>query len=166
MALTDRKVTGAGFQLIIASGSVSAKAKAAIMKGLAGVAKQYKAQVIKNISLDDHTLEELRKLGHPYAAKGGSGLHGTDALVHQQTRKLKQSIRASEPEELTSRRFSVFVTSDVPYMPYLLHGTSRMRARPFHEKSFNEIKDKFWDPVLDELKKVEHRIVADVRHLK
>jgi hypothetical protein len=161
---TDRKVNGAGFQLIIASGSVSAKVRQAILDGLVEVGKQYKAQVLKNISLDDHTLAELRKLGHPYStAFKGDGLHGDDALVHVQTGRLKKSIRLSPPEETTTRRFSVYVTSNVPYMPFLLYGTSTMRARPFHQKSFDEIKDKFWKPVLDKVSKVEHRIATDIR---
>lgn len=166
MALSDRTVTGAGFQLVIASGSVSAKARTAILKGLSQVAKNYKEQVIKNISLDDHTLEELRKLGYPYASGKAGSLHGTDSMVHTQSGELKRSIQSAPPEETTSRRFSVFVTSNVPYMPFLLYGTSTMRARPFHEKAYEEIKDKFWAPVLDELSKVEHRIVSDISHLK
>lgn len=162
--LADRKVTGAGFQLTIASGSVSAKVRAAILVGLKGVAEQYYSQVIKNLSLDDHTLEELRKLGHPYSVtKGVDSLH-PDAMIHEQTGNLKRSIRIQPPEETTSRRFSVFVTSNSPYLPFLLYGTSTMRARPFHIRSYESIKARFWKPVTDELSKVDHRIVP-VRHL-
>lgn len=155
----DRKVTGAGFQLIIASGSVSEKAKAAIMEGLRDVAKNYKKQIDQVISLDDHTLAELRSLGYPYSTDKPKGsLHGDDRLVHEQTGKLRESIKVSTPEETTSRRFSVFVTSTAEHMKYLIYGTSRMRPRRFHELAYDKIKDKFWDPVIKNLKKVEHRI--------
>lgn len=163
--LVDRKVTGAGFQLIIASGSVSAKIRAAVLEGLQQVAKQYHAQVLRNISLDDHTLEELRKLGHPYSTSlPVDSFHGSDALVHEQSGKLKRTIRVWPPEETTSRRFSVYITSSAPYLPFLLYGTSTMRARPFHQKAYEDIKDRFWQPVLSQLSKVEHRI-APVTHL-
>jgi hypothetical protein len=163
--LSDRTETGAGFQLTIRSGSVSAKVEKAVIAGLRNVARQYAEEVDKAISLDDHTLQELRTLGYPYAVAGsGTGLHGTDSLVHEQTGKLRQSIKQWPPEETTSRRFTVYVTSDVPYLPFLLYGTATMRPRPFHVWAYEHIKDKFWQPVLDELAKVEHK-VSPVLHL-
>lgn len=155
----DRKVTGAGFQLIIASGSITKKAEAAILLGLREISQEYKKQIDKAISLDDHTLAELRALGYPYSTDKAKGsLHGDDRLVHEQTGKLRSSIKVSPPAASTSRRFSVFITSSVEYMKYLIFGTSRMRPRRFHELAFEKMKDRFWDPVLKNLKKVEHRI--------
>lgn len=156
---TDRTVTGAGFKLVIASGSVSKKAQAAILDGLKDVAKNYKEQIDKVISLDDHTLEELRALGHPYSTSLPAGnLHGDDRLVHDQTGKLRSSIKVTAPQATTTRTFSVFVSSTSEHMKYLIFGTSRMRPRRFHEIAYDKIKDRFWNPVLDKLKKVEHRI--------
>lgn len=160
----DRTVTGAGFQLIIASGSVSKKVEEAIMKGLKTISAEYKRQIDKTISLDDHTLEELRSLGHPYSAGLPPGnLHGDDRLVHEQTGELRKSIKVSPVEETTSRRFSVYISSDAPHMPFLIFGTSKMRPRRFHELAYERMKDKFWEPVLSQLKKVEHRIQISER---
>jgi len=154
----DRKVTGVGFQLIIASGSVSEKVKAAIMSGLKTVSKEYAKQIDKVISLDDHSLEELRALGHPYAVGKPTGtLHGDDRLVHEQTGELRDSIKVSAVEE-TGRKFSVYIRSNSEHMPWLIFGTSKMRPRRFHELAYEKIKDRFWDPVLDLLKKVQHRV--------
>lgn len=155
----DRTVNGAGFKLIIASGSLTAKAQAAILEGLKTVSANYKEQIDKVISLDDHTLAELRALGYPYSTdKSEGGIHGDDRLVHEQTGKLRSSIKVSPPEATTSRTFSVFVTSTAEHMKYLIFGTSRMRPRRFHELAYERIKDRFWQPVLDNLSKVEHRI--------
>jgi len=164
MAAADKTVTQAGFQLIISSGSLSRKVREAVLLGLKEVAEEYKKRVIANISLDDHTLKELRKLGHPYAVGKPEGtLHGDDRLVHVQEGKLKRSIRANPVEETTSRRFSVFVSSADPKLPYLIYGTTVMRPRRFHEKAYQEIKERFWKPVLEKLAKVEHRMAATAR---
>jgi len=157
----NRKVQGAGFQLIIRTGSVTEAVQKAVMKGLTDVGKQYKERVMKNISLDDHTLQELREMGHPYRVTGPKdALHGDDRLVHEQSGKLKSSIRLQPVEQTTSRKFTVYITSNAPEMPFLIYGTSRMRPRRFHEKSYEDIKDRFWKPLLSELKKVNVRIAG------
>jgi hypothetical protein len=162
----DRKVAGAGFQLIISSGRLSKAMESAVISGLADVAIQYKKQVIKNISLDDHTLEELRALGHPYSTlKPADTMHGDDRLVHEQTGALKRSIEVGAVEETTSRRFSVFATSNAPHMPWLIAGTSRMRARRFHEKAYEDIKDKFWKPLLEKLGKIDYRTQVTTKNI-
>ena len=155
----DRTVTGAGFQLVIRSGSLSRSVEASVRSGLEEVADQYKRELVKTISLKDHTLAQLREMGYPYSTKESVGnVHGDDRLVHQQTGELKNSIVVTPVEETTSRRFSVFATSDSPHMPFLIYGTSRMRPRKFHERALENIKDKFWRPVLKKLKNVEYAI--------
>lgn len=156
--LADRTVTKAGFQLIIRSGSVSAKVRTAVMEGLAEIAKNYKKQVDKNISLDDHTLQELRVMGHPYAVSKPENVPHDDRMVHEQEGTLRKSIKAHPPEETTSRRFTVYVTSDAPEAMWLIYGTARMRPRRFHEKAFNEIKNTYWEPVTERLKKLNYRM--------
>jgi hypothetical protein len=159
MTLTDREIHGVGFKLIIRSGSVSKEIQKAIKEGLKEVGEQYAAQIDKNISLSDHTLEDLRHLGYPYSTdKPENSVHGDDALLHEQTGKLRQSIRLQPVEQESSRVFSVYITSSDPILPYLIYGTTRMRPRRFHEKSYNDIKDKFWKPVIDKLKGVKYRI--------
>jgi hypothetical protein len=156
---TDKRIVGAGFQITVASGTVVKKLQEAILEGLKEVGKNYKAAVIKNISLDDHTLEELRLMGHPYSVdKPADTIHGDDRLVHEQTGEFKRSIKVSEPEATSSRRFSIFARSDSPKMKWLIFGTSRMRPRRFHEKAYEDIKPKLWKPVEDLLRKLNYRM--------
>jgi HK97 gp10 family phage protein len=155
---SDRTVIRPGFKLTIASGSVTKKVQAAITEGLLKVARNYKTQIIKNISLDEHTLDELRELGFPYSKKHPESSLHDDRMVHEQTGRLKAGISEGKVEQTSSRRWSIFITSNAPYTPYLIFGTSKMRPRRFHEKAYEEIKDKFWDPVIAELGKVQHRI--------
>ena len=156
----DRKVQGAGFQLIISSGSVSEKVREAVMNGLEDVTNNYKKQIIKNISLTDHDLKDLRELGYPYSVNKAPDSPHDDRQVHIQTGRLRSGIRSEPPQEVTRSRFQVFVTSSAPETAYLLYGTSKMRPRRFHQKAFEEIQNRFWDPILARLKKVEHRIAA------
>lgn len=159
MAKVDRTISKAGYQLIIASGSVQKKVKSALTSGLSATGKDFLKQVKKNISLDDHTLAKLRRLGHPYAVDtGASPVHEDDRLVHIQEGDLKRSIKLSSVQEESSRRFGVYVTSDDEAMPYLIFGTVKMRPRRFHEKSYEEIRGTLWNPIKDRLAKLVHRI--------
>lgn len=156
--LSDRTVTKAGFQLVIRSGSVTKKIQQAVLEGLEEVAKNYKKQVDKNISLDDHTLQELARMGHPYAVGKPENTPHDDRMVHEQTGRLRNSIKIHPVEETTSRRFTVYISSDAPEAMYLIYGTIRMRPRRFHEKAFNEIKSEYWKPITERLKKVNYRM--------
>ena len=156
--LRDREVRRPGFQMIVRSGSVQRKVTKAIKVGLEDVGELYLKAAKKNISLDDHTLEELRKLGHPYSVDGGAKpVHADDALVHEQSGKLKKSLKVTEVSE-SNRRWGVYLTSSVEYMKYLIFGTKTMRPRRFHEKSYKDIKDKVWKPLKEELGKIHYRI--------
>ena len=159
--LSDRKVVGAGFQLIIRSGSVTAAVQKAVKTGLKQIGEEYLKQVKKNISLEDHTLQELRQMGHPYRVGGPVNmLHGDDAILHKQSGDLLKSIKLQPVEQTTSRKWTVYITSDDPMIEGILYGTPTMRPRPFHQKSYNDIKHKYWNPLLAELKKVNVRVAG------
>jgi hypothetical protein len=164
MALQDRDITKAGYKLIIRSGSVGQKVQDAIVKGLKVSAEEYLKRVKKVISLDDHTLEELRRLGYPYARRGDvKKVHPDDRDVHIQTGKLRKSIRLGPVSQETTRKSAVYIMSDASYMPYLLHGTDKMRPRRFHEKAYEEIRGSAWNPLVNLLKGIRHRITTFVR---
>jgi hypothetical protein len=82
---------------------------------------------LKNISLDDHTLEDLRRLGHPYAKRLGidSGPH-PDYMVHEQGGGL---IAGSTIQECTPGDLRATITETAPEYVYLRYGTSTMRMR-------------------------------------
>lgn len=95
-------------------------------------------KMVENASLTDHTLKDLAKLGHPYSLRNTANPHDPPYLVHEQTGNLKSSIeRTSSPKGF---RVSIGVDEDkVPYLPYLILGTSKMIARDFITESFNEV---------------------------
>src|SRR5208337_3026775 len=111
---TDRKVQGAGFQLVISSGSVSKKVQAEIMAGLEEITEEYKKRVKQNISLTDHDLKGLRELGYPYSTRRAEDSLHDDRMFHIQSKRLKDGIKSNPPEQITSRRFQIFVTSSAP----------------------------------------------------
>ena len=155
----NRRIKGVGFQLIIRSGSVTEAVQKAIVEGLEDVGKQYKNQVKKTIGLQDHSLEDLRKMGHPYRVGGPEdSVHGDDRIVHRQSGTLYNSIKLQPVSQETSRRFTVYVSSDHPMLQGIIYGTPTMRPRRFHEKAYEDIKDKYWSPLMDALKKVNLRI--------
>lgn len=158
MTVSDRTVTKAGFRLVIKSGTVSKQVRDQVVAGLTEVSKVYKQQVDKNLSLDDHTPADLRKLDYPYAVGKPENIPHDDRMVHEQTGRLRRSIRLTPPEEVTSRKFTAFVTTTDPAAAFLIYGTSRMRPRRFHEKAFEDIKDKFWEPLIKRLKGINTRI--------
>lgn len=155
---TDRIVTRPGFTLIIKTGTLSAKLKEQVLQGMKEVSDQYMKEVDKTLSLDDHSLQELRRLGHPYGTGKPENQPHDDRYIHEQTGKLRKSIKATDPREVSSRKISVTVTSDDPVVPFLIYGTSKMRPRRFHEMAFENIKDKYWKPIFDRLKKFNYRI--------
>ena len=156
--LKDQDIQKAGYRLIIRTGTVSEKVRQAILRGLKQGGELYYRAVLKNISLTDHTLIELRRLGHPYAVESpGAPAHPDDRMVHEQTGALKASIRVGTVQE-TSRRFSLFILSDSPVMGYLIHGTSRMRPRRFHEKAYEDVRRALWRPLQASLREVRNRI--------
>lgn len=156
---SDKVVTGAGFKLIIRSGTVSKVIQKAAIEGLNEVAKQYFQSVIKNISLEDHTLEDLRNMGYPYRVDGPKDMiHGDDRMVHIQSGKLKDSIKLEPVSQDTSRKFTIHISSTDPIMPYLIYGTSKMRPRNFPQKAYEDIKDKYWKPLIKALSGINFRI--------
>lgn len=160
----DRTTKYAGFSLIIRSGTVSEKIKTAVVEGLVDIGEKYLVKVKTTIGLEDHTLAELRKLGHPYRVGAApNSIHGDDRMVHVQSGKLRDTIRVQPVEETTSRKFSVYVSSTAPEMAFLIYGTSKMRPRRFHEKAYESIKSVYWNPVLDRVGKINYRIATSSR---
>jgi hypothetical protein len=158
----DRTVKGPGYQLIIATGSVSKKVEQAILDGLAKAGDIYLEEVDKVTDLTDHDLNELRKLGHPYAveaeARGVPPVHKDDRLLHEQSGYLKLSMGLNAIKQ-TARRFSQVITSRAPYLAWLIAGTQTMRPRRFHELAYLRGRTKIWAPLKQALKGVRHRIV-------
>ncbi len=98
-------------------------------------------RVIKrNMSLTDHSLEELREMDHPYATRHGSiQIHrsGTKSLanpefrVHTHSGKLLRSLKTFQHFNSTGpKRFSIMSDKGVAdYAEYVLGGTQKMFGR-------------------------------------
>ena len=81
---------------------------------------------IREISLNDHTLEDLRNLGHPYSTR-----FGKDSFVHPDEQVHAQSgdLRAMSKIELHPSAMAVRLTNNSREYIYLRFGTSIMRMR-------------------------------------
>jgi HK97 gp10 family phage protein len=102
-------------------------------------------EVKKNASLTDHTLDQLAKLGHPYAIRG-SGLHGEK--VHTQSGDLLDAI------ELDTKGKTITVSVNekkAPYAKYVVEGTKFMVPRNFITLSFNTIKSRITSTIFTAL---------------
>jgi len=93
----------------------------------------------------DHTLKELADMGHPYSNRytADSGPHPDD-IVHSQSGTLLANIEKNQ--NLNTVRASVEVgvsKSNVPYIGYLINGTSKQRPRNFIGAAFREHLDEF-----------------------
>lgn len=158
--MPDREITGSGFRIIFRSGTVSKIVAEAVLKGLDDAASRYYAALLKNISLTDHDLQELRELGYPYAKNtDAEPVHEDDRLVHMQSGDLISGIKVTDAAAESNRTYSVHITSDSPYTEYLLNGTSKMRPRRFDEKAFEDVgKEKVFDQLIARLQGLKYRI--------
>lgn len=83
---------------------------------------------VKQISLSDHTLEELALLGHPYSTRYATDSFAhPDEQVHIQSGNLLEGSRIERKD--TAGVVSVQLVNDAPEYVDLRFGTSRMRIR-------------------------------------
>ena len=113
-------------------------------------------KVTENMSLVDHDLADLRRLGHPYRI-GGEGLHEPGYQVHNQSGRLLASKRSgiikasisgassirgyATKGDLSATAWCGVYERSAFYAPYIIYGTSKMIPRDFLTGSLNEIKD-------------------------
>lgn len=109
-------------------------------KAVRKTANLLREKMVENASLTDHSLDELEKLGHPYAVRSPQGLHNPDFQLHMQSGKLSDNI---EMAEVSDKEYFVGVDeAKVPYIRHVLRGTQFMIARDFITGSLNEIRKK------------------------
>lgn len=108
-------------------------------------------KVTQNISLTDHSLEDLRWLGHPYARRNPQDLHTPNYQVHKQSGKLLSSKESGvERASITGGQLkaAAFVKLDegkAQHALFVVLGTSKMIPRPVLEGSRNEVLPKAMD---------------------
>jgi hypothetical protein len=140
-----------------------------VNKSMVHVSKILDAEVTMNINLaDEHTPQELRRLGHPYRI-GGPGLHHpTPWKVHMQSGQLFMSKKNGIEEadisggNLRTRAWAGVDENLAPYALCLIFGTSKMIPRDFLTPALNEAKQ----PALEYLKRNLRDFVFNFRTLE
>jgi len=105
-------------------------------------------EVTKNMSLTDHTIDDLRALGHPYSEKrwgstGMAGFHDPYWQVHKQSGRLLRSKDSGvigpsvAAGELTVKGYVRLNEVDVEYANAIIWGNGRMIPRDFLSGSVN-----------------------------
>lgn len=100
--------------------------------------KHLQGQAVDMASLTCHDLQDLADLGHPYAQRYGVDSFDTpDEMVHFQSGKLFENIERHV--DIDNNRLIVACgvkEEKVPYIKWLIDGTSKMRARDFLGHAF------------------------------
>jgi hypothetical protein len=78
----------------------------------------------------DHDLEDLRRMGHPYAKGKPQGVPHPDWLVHIQSGDLQEGLRTL-PASITGQQIEAQILSAARHTWFLLLGTRKMRPRDF-----------------------------------
>ena len=140
-----------GIDIIIANlNELKNKAKEQLQEVAKEVMEIIYLEVFKNCNLDDHTLKELARLGHPYALHEGTysdikghrlnvkAIHEYNLhpayMIHKQSGHLQQNIKKLIVLDEAKITIKVGISEeDVPYIAYLINGTSKMIPRPLFE---------------------------------
>ena len=126
-------------------------------------------QVAKNMSLERPSLKELKALGHPYAKRHGPRgipIHDPYWQVHKRSGELMRSKeRGTTKANITLGKLqaSAFVELDdgkAEHAKYIIFGTSKMIPRPLLIGSVNQIKNKAFKVIKNNLKDLTMRFVA------
>lgn len=86
----------------------------------------------KVLSLTDHTLKDMAKLGHPYARRHGRILIHKSApwKVHTHTGRLLRALKDSAYDVGSAPAHMVYIdTADAPHAVYVVEGTATMLPR-------------------------------------
>jgi len=78
----------------------------------------------------DHDLEQLRRMGHPYAKDKPQGQPHPDWLVHIQSGELQRGLKR-RPVSLSGNKIEAEIISEARHTWFLLLGTRKMRSRDF-----------------------------------
>lgn len=126
-------------------------------------------QITKNMSLEDHSLRQLKSLGHPYAKKHGERglrIHDPYWKVHKRSGRLIDSKERGTTDaniNFNVLKAGAFVKLDdkkAEHAKYIIFGTSKMIPRPLLIGSVNQIKNKAFDVIRSDLKDLTVRFVA------
>lgn len=104
------------------------------------IAAKLQTSMQQNITLTDHSFNQLAKMGHPYAVANPKNIHEPPWLVHEQSGKLSDA----QYNRIDTKKDSVIVLSGIdsdqaPHVGYVVHGTSKMVSRNFIKGTLDQI---------------------------
>ena len=120
------------------SGEIEEALKRVMRSKVRRIAALVKQQIIDNISLEDHSLEELRALGYPYSRENPQSLHSPEYLVHKQNGDLVKAIFIRPSADGLHMSIGVDITM-APHAAEIIFGTSKMVSRDFISGSLTEV---------------------------
>ena len=119
--------------------TVSGNVKFGVNGALLEASKYLEEKVREKISLTDHTLKDLKDMGHPYSVRAPRKMH-TGIEVHTRSGEMLAAF-GSRVESLAGggSSFSVgFGLTTLPaHVPWVLKGTRRMVSRPVVDAVIN-----------------------------
>ena len=88
-------------------------------------------EITKNLTLHDHSLEQLKRMGHPYAQRHGSiGVHQNKPfVVHSQSGKLANTLHYKMKGGTSKPVFRTGLKYNSRYNRYIITGTRVMLPR-------------------------------------
>lgn len=103
-------------------------------------------KVTDNMSHTDHSLDDLRRMGHPYAKRNPQHIHDPDFIVHTQSGEmLAGKIAGVEEASVSGGKLVasayVGIRESVAHAPAVIFGTSKMVPRDFLRGSLAQVKD-------------------------
>ena len=140
-----------GLSQITANLEKAMSTEIAKMNGRVNLAGDVLLETVRHqASLTDHSLADLKRLGHPYSArKSKDGMpHYDDSLLHIQSGKLYRNIEKVSDVGTNQTQVAVGVSpAKVPYIedvvwgiPYQGPGIPSVRPRPFLQRAFTQAK--------------------------
>lgn len=132
-----------------------------VNKAMSNVSVILNEEVEKNISLTDHSLSDLRRLGHPYARGNSSALGHPIYQVHKQSgRLLNSKFFGVRPATVSggTLRSSAFVGLDdisAPHAVNVIFGTSKMIPRPVLNVSRDNVSKEAKEKITKSLKNLK-----------
>lgn len=127
------------------------------------VRKKMDARITKNMSLTDHSLADLRALGHPYARRHGTKgiqIHDPYWLVHTRSGSMMRAKESgTTPAEYSGPGGKVMATAyvridefDCEHASFVIWGTTKMIPRPLLLGSLEQIKGDVYGTIKNNLR--------------
>lgn len=119
-------------------------------KTLWEMAEIVQKEVKKNTSIQDvHTPDWLKRMDHPYSGRGRRPHN--NPLVHKVSGNLTSNVNIFQGNRKDELKVGVRGV-DVPYVGYIIHGTSKMIARDFLSFSLLSVQKKLKKKIVKDYK--------------